>query len=96
MQYYKINGIGKCKIKQADFQILPTQVSIFSQESFCHKKLLKRGFQFDRDNLYFNNMEKTFFPTEIEARRELARLGLVSKNHYHPQLIQFYVLNDPR
>ena len=40
-------------------------------------------------------MERTFFPTEIEARRELARVGLTSKHHYHPKMIQFDVLNDP-
>ena len=31
MQYYKLNRIGECKIKPADFQILPAQVLIFSQ-----------------------------------------------------------------
>ena len=41
-------------------------------------------------------MEKPFFPTEIEARSELARIGLISKHHYHPQIKQFDVLNDPR
>ena len=41
-------------------------------------------------------MERPFFPTEIEARRELARVGLVSKDHYHPDMIQFDILDDPR
>ena len=36
------------------------------------------------------------FPTEIEARRELVRVGLISKNHYRPQVIQVDVLDDPR
>ena len=31
MQYYKLNKIGECKIKPADFQILPAQVQIVSQ-----------------------------------------------------------------
>ena len=31
LQYYKLNTIGECKIKPADFQILPAQVQIFSQ-----------------------------------------------------------------
>ena len=31
MQYYKINKIGECKIKAANFKILPAQVHIFSQ-----------------------------------------------------------------
>ena len=31
MQFYKLNKIGECKIKTADFQILPDQVQIFSQ-----------------------------------------------------------------
>ena len=31
MQYYKLNKIGEHKIKPADIQILPAQVSIFSQ-----------------------------------------------------------------
>ena len=105
MQYYKLNKIGECKIKPADFQILPAQVQIFSQnrtlqvraygihaklsdkESFCHKLSLKRGFKFDQDNWYVNNMEKFFFPTEIEARREFARIGLTNKHHYHPKNI---------
>ena len=41
-------------------------------------------------------MERPFFPTEIEARRKLARVGLISKHHYRPQMIQFDVLDDPR
>ena len=43
-------------------------------------------------------MERPFFPTEIEARRELARarIVLISKHHYHPQTIQSDVLEDPR
>ena len=41
-------------------------------------------------------MEITFFPTEIEARKKLARVGLISKHHYHLQMIQFAVLDDPR
>ena len=112
MQYFKLNNIGDCKIKPADFQILPAQVQISSQirtlqlrayarhaklsdkENFCHKIALKRGFRFDQENWYVNNMKRPFFPTEIEARRELARVGLISKQHYHPQLIQFDVLDD--
>ena len=30
-------------------------------------------------------MERPFFPTESEARRELTRIGLIDKSHYHPQ-----------
>ena len=41
-------------------------------------------------------MDRTFFSTEIEARRELARLGRLNKYSYEPQLIQVYLLNDPR
>ena len=41
-------------------------------------------------------MEKPLFPSEIEAHRELARRGLVSKHDYHSQTIQFDVLSDPR
>ena len=113
MQYYKLNRIGECKIKPADFQILPAQVQIFSQirtiqvrayaiyaklsdkEVFCHKIALKRGYRFDHDNWYVNNMERPFFPTEIEARRELTRIGLKDKNNYRPQRIQFDILDDP-
>ena len=57
------------------------------KESFSHKGSLKRGFRFDQDNWYVNNMERHFFPTEIEALRELARVGLISKHHYHPYTI---------
>ena len=41
-------------------------------------------------------MERPFFPTKIEARRELSHIGLISKNHYRPQMKQFDVLDDPR
>ena len=41
-------------------------------------------------------MKKLFLPTDIEARRELARVGLKSKHHCQPQIIQFDVLNYPR
>ena len=43
-------------------------------------------------------MERLFFPTEVEARRELALTLLFShnKHHYHPQIIQFDVLDDTR
>ena len=63
--------------------------------NFFHKIALKRCVRFDHDNWYVN-MELPFFPTEIEARRELSHVGLISKNHYHPQTIQFDVLEDPR
>ena len=114
MQYYKLNKIGECKIKPADFQILPAQVQIFSQirtpqvrgnavhaklsdrVSFSHKIALKRGFRFDHDKWYVKNIERPFFPTEIEDRKKLARVGLISKLHYHRQIIQFDVLDDPR
>ena len=66
------------------------------KESFCHKISLKRGFWFDHNNWYVNNMERTFLPTEIEARREFSGVGLINKNHYRPQMIQFHVLDDPR
>ena len=99
MQYYKLNRIGECKIKPADFQILPAQVQTFSQvrtiqvrsyaiyaklsdkEVFCHKISLKRCYRFDHDNWYVSSLERPFIPTEIEARRELTRIGLISKNH---------------
>ena len=64
------------------------------QRKLCHKIANKRGFRFDHDNWYVNN--GPFFPIEINARRELARIGLISKHHYHPQIIQFDVLYDPR
>ena len=31
MHFHKLNRIGECKIKPADFQIVPAQVQIFSQ-----------------------------------------------------------------
>ena len=65
------------------------------KESFCHKIALKRGFRFDHDNWYVNNMKRPSFPTDTEARRELARVGLISKHHYRPQMIPFDVLDDP-
>ena len=41
-------------------------------------------------------MERPFFPTEIEASRELACVRPISKHHYRPQVIQFFVLDNPR
>ena len=41
-------------------------------------------------------MGKPFIPTETESRREFAGVCLTSKHHYHPQTIQFDVLDDPR
>ena len=41
-------------------------------------------------------MERPFFPAENEARREPARIALISKHHYHPQTLQFVVLDNPR
>ena len=38
-------------------------------------------------------MERPFFPTEIGARSQLARVGLISKHHYHPEILQFDVLD---
>ena len=35
-------------------------------------------------------------PQKNEARREKARVGLISKTHYQPQMTQFDVLDDPR
>ena len=36
------------------------------------------------------------FSAEIEARRELAGIFLINKQHYHPQLKQFDLINDSR
>ena len=112
MQFYKLNKIGDCKVKPADFHILPAQVETFSQnwtlhlhayaihaklsdkESFYHKNSLNGGFRLDHDYLYVNNMERFCFPTEIEARRELSLLVLLSKHYYQPQIIQVDVLRD--
>ena len=37
-----------------------------------------------------------FFPTEIEARREIDGIGLVNKQHYQKQLIEIDLLDDPQ
>ena len=55
--------------------------------SLCHKISLQIGFRFDHDNWYVNNMERPFFSTEIEARRELARVSLLSKHNSYPEII---------
>ena len=78
------------------YKYTPTPHKLLSdKESFCHKISLKSRFRFYHDNFYVNNMERPFFPTETEARRELARVGLISKHHCRPQMIQFDVLDDP-
>ena len=66
------------------------------KEDFCHKISLKKGCRFDHHNWYVDNMERPLFLTEIEARRELSRIGLVSKHLYHPQSIQYNLHNNPR
>ena len=84
------------QIRKLQVRAYAIHAKLSDKESFCHKISLKRGFRFDHDNWYVNNMEKPFFPTEIESRRELAPVGLINKEHYHPQIFQFDVLDDPR
>ena len=71
-------------------------LNLATRKVFSHKIALKRGFRFDHDNWYINNIERPFFLRKIEARREPARIGLKSKHHHRPQMIQFDVLDDPR
>ena len=84
------------KIRKLQVRAYAIYAKLSDKESFCHKIALKRGFRIDHDNCYVNNMERTFYSKEIEARRELASVGLISKHHYQPQIIQFDVLDDPR
>ena len=84
------------KIRTLQVRAYAIQAKLSDKENVCHKTALNRGFRFDHDNRYVNNMEKLFFPTEIEARREIARVGLISKHHYDPQMTQFDVLDDSR
>ena len=97
--------IFKCYLNNSQsfshFRILQVRayaihVKLSYEENFRHNISHKRGFRFDPDKCFVNNMERPFFPTEIEARRELARPGLIKKHHYHPELIQFSLLNGPR
>ena len=83
------------KFELYKYALTPYTLNLATRKIFV-KIALKRGFRFDHDNWYVNNIERPFFPTEIKARRELARFGLISKNHYRPQMIQFDVLDDPR
>ena len=41
---------------------------VSDKENFCQKISLNRCFRFDHDNSYVNNMERTLFSIEIEAR----------------------------
>ena len=61
---------------------MPYTQNLVTKNVFVTKISLKRGYRFDHINWYVNNMERSFFPTEIEARRELARVGLIRKHHY--------------
>ena len=86
MQYYKLNKFGECKIVQIFSQIRTLRVRAYAihaklsaKERFDKKIALNRGFRFDHDNWQVNRMERIFFPTDIEARRELARVGLICK-----------------
>ena len=84
------------QIRTLQVRTYAIHAKLSDKESFCHTISLKRGFCFDHDNWYVKSMERPFFPTEIEARRELARVCLISKHHYPLQMIQFDVLDDPR
>ena len=84
------------QIRTLQVRAYAIHAKLSDKERFCHKVALKRGFRFDHDNWYVNNMERPFFPTEIQIRREIARVGLISKHHYHPKIIQFDTLDDPR
>ena len=66
------------------------------KENFFHKTSLNRGFRIDHDNWYVNNTERLFFPTEIEACRELARVGVIIKHHYHRHILGFDFFDDVR
>ena len=83
------------KLEHFKYLSTPYKLKLATKKAFVTKSL-KRGFRFCHYNWYVNNMEGPFFPTKIEARRELARIGLISEQHYHPQIIQFDVLDDPR
>ena len=75
----RLQTFSQIRTLQVRAYAIPAKLS--DKESFCHKIALKRGFRFDHDNWYVNNIERPFFPAEIEARRELAGVGLISKHH---------------
>ena len=75
------------KFEHSKYEPMPYMLSLATMKAFVTKSRLK-----DHDYWYVNNMERRFFPTEIEARRELARVGLINKHHYHPKIIQ---VDDP-
>ena len=77
------------------FKYAPTPyiLNLATKKTFVTKLHLKEASGLITINWYVNNMERPFFPTEIEACKELARLGLISKHHYHPQVTQFDVLD---
>ena len=83
------------QIRTLQVRAFAIHAKLSDKEIFCHKIALKRGFRFDHNNWYVNNMERTFFPLEIEARRELARIGLICENHNRPHRIQFDILETP-
>ena len=64
------------QIRTLQVRAYAIHVILSGKESFCYKISIKRGFRFDHDNWYVNNMERPFFPPKIEARRELAQVGL--------------------
>ena len=67
------------------------------KENFSHKFSLKEATGLITIIIwYVNNMERSFFPTEIETRGLFARSGLVNKHHYDSQLKLLDSLNDLR
>ena len=72
------------QIRALQVWIYAIHAKLGDKESFCRKIALKRCFRFDHNNWYVNKKERPFCPTEIEARRELARVGLKFKHHYDP------------
>ena len=84
------------QIRTLQVQTYAIHAKLCDKENSCRKIALKRCFRFDHDNWYVNKKERPFFPTEKEARKELARVGLKSKHHYDPLIIQFDIIDDSR
>ena len=84
------------KIRTIQVRAYTKHAKLGDRDFFRHKISPKRDFRFDRYSFCVNKMERPFFSIEIETRRDLARLGLVSRHHYHPQMKKIDIPNDPR
>ena len=80
------------KFELSKYAHTPYMLNLATKKAFTTKFYLREA----SGLITINGMERHFFLTEIEARRETARSCLINEHHYQTKIKQFDVLNDPR